>query len=203
MYMLTFARLSLGSGIGILCWGSLWMLLFLLWGQRLPLLAPQQKVALTNIYIYIERVSQYKYLDIWLDDMLSFKALALELANKVKVKLGVLYRIRSCLSRGNRLLVVQSCQRPVSLQDSLKLKLFVSVDHFKCLFQMVWLWFSALVLTSKCLICSLFILFVLLFTFWLLYFASYLFSVFLYLLDSCDQGIAVKEIFELRLFSPE
>ena len=56
----------------------------------------------------IEQVPCYKYLGIWLDDRLSFKSHVLDLAKKVKIKLGALYRIRSCFTFENRMEIVQS-----------------------------------------------------------------------------------------------
>src|SRR4029434_4334144 len=56
----------------------------------------------------IEQVLCYKYLGIWLDDRLSFKSHVLDLAKKVTIKLGALYRIRSCFTFENRMEIVQS-----------------------------------------------------------------------------------------------
>src|SRR4029434_3020644 len=56
----------------------------------------------------IEQVLCYKYLGIWLDDRLSFKSHVLDLAKKVKITLGALYRIRSCFTFENRMEIVQS-----------------------------------------------------------------------------------------------
>lgn len=49
----------------------------------------------------INHVSAYKYLGIWLDDKLSFKMHIDELCKWLKIKLGFLYRNRTCLSSTN------------------------------------------------------------------------------------------------------
>ena len=44
----------------------------------------------------IERVTEYKYLGIWLDDKLTFKSHINKLVGKCRQKLGYLYRNKSC-----------------------------------------------------------------------------------------------------------
>lgn len=54
----------------------------------------------------IERVTDYKYLCIWLEEKLSFKTHMIELTKKVRIKLGALDRIHSCFSFENRMTIV-------------------------------------------------------------------------------------------------
>ena len=56
----------------------------------------------------INQVSAYKYIGIWLDDELSFKMHIDELCKRLKIKLGFLYRNRTCLSSTNRRQIVQA-----------------------------------------------------------------------------------------------
>lgn len=46
----------------------------------------------------IETVECYKYLGLWLDTSLTFRTHVEQLSNKLKVKIGFLYRNKSCFS---------------------------------------------------------------------------------------------------------
>ena len=60
----------------------------------------------------INFVSTYKYLGIWLDAKLSFKQHIEQLTKKIKVKIGFLYRKKSCFSQSNRKTIVQAVILP-------------------------------------------------------------------------------------------
>ena len=56
----------------------------------------------------IERVTEYKYLAIWLDDKLTFKSHINKLVGKFRQKLGYLYRNKSCFPMYARKRIVEA-----------------------------------------------------------------------------------------------
>ena len=65
-----------------------------------------------NLYtiegVPIEKVSNYKYLGVWIDDKLSFKKHISELITKIKPKLAFLYRNKACFDSKSRKQLIQA-----------------------------------------------------------------------------------------------
>ena len=56
----------------------------------------------------IERVSEYKYLGIWLDDKLSFKFHIVDLVSKLRQKLGFLYSNKLCFPNSSKKAIIEA-----------------------------------------------------------------------------------------------
>ena len=58
--------------------------------------------------VSILSVCDYKYLGIWIDEKLSFKKYIDKLVKKLRMKMGLFYRNKSCLSLNRRKQIIQS-----------------------------------------------------------------------------------------------
>jgi len=88
--------------------------------QNLPSIATSQGSQ-------IEFVSCYRYLDILIDESLSFTPHIHQLAKRLKLKLGFYFRIKSCLSYGSKKrLVAATCLSVLDYGDVLYMHVSVS-----------------------------------------------------------------------------
>ncbi len=59
-------------------------------------------------YIYIEGVTEYKYLGIWLDEKLTFNYYIVNFVSKLHQKIGFFYRNRTSFPKISRKRIVES-----------------------------------------------------------------------------------------------